>query len=60
MASFIKTVIAPATPKVFGGDRFTFLVGADDDTTQAVADILQIRRQGQDSHDFAGNSDIKA
>ena len=36
------------------------MVGADDDATEALTQVLEIRRQSQDRHDLGGHRDVEA
>ena len=60
MASFIRTVIAPATPRSSAVTASPLLVGADHDAAHALAHIGQVGGQRQDGHDLAGNGDVIA
>ncbi len=60
MASFIRTVRAPADAEVLGRHGLSGTALADDDPAQPLAHVGQARGQGQDGHDLAGHGDVEA
>ena len=60
MASFIKTVSAPPTPRSISGNGLAFAVGANHHPAKALTHIVKAGSERENRHDFAGHRDIKA
>ena len=57
IASFMITVIAPATLQLLGRDRLAVAVDGDDDAAEPRAQILQVARQREHRHDLGRRRD---
>ena len=57
IASRSRTVIAPATPEVLGGDRLAVGRRRQDDPPEPGAQVEQVGREGEDRHDLGADRD---